>query len=214
MRPSHLAPEQQRLGCARSSRSSSRRSSKRACQAPVSSSSTMKSSTARTAAPRPSSARRRSPSFLDELMSCLSEVQRFSALASSSALTLEMCFSSMPPPLTATSRALSNWSNAHGVTTLGMPLRMAAAVVPAPPWCVMAAHWGKSHSCGAVRTKSTRFSAYAANASASTWPSSSDTSSPATPPRTIPRRPACFSARTARQVMYSADTATMEPQPT
>mmetsp|Transcript_30498 Transcript_30498/g.97478 ORF Transcript_30498/g.97478 Transcript_30498/m.97478 type:complete len:304 (-) Transcript_30498:1099-2010(-) len=61
----------------------------------------------------------------------------------------------VPILLSLMSLAISCWSAKTGVMTVGQPAPREACVVPMPPWCTAARHWGKSHSCGALLMKST-----------------------------------------------------------
>ena len=53
-----------------------------------------------------------------------------------------------PAPDRLTISPQKNWSPKKGHTSVGLPKRSPAAVVPAPPWCTTAATCGSSQSCG------------------------------------------------------------------
>mmetsp|Transcript_63739 Transcript_63739/g.164088 ORF Transcript_63739/g.164088 Transcript_63739/m.164088 type:complete len:242 (-) Transcript_63739:1158-1883(-) len=147
--------EKQPSGFCRSCLICKQRVSSFARHLPVSTSFSVKSSTICTALRRPPSVRSFSLKALALSLIFLSVTHLLIAVARSATVTLENCLNAMPTPLLAASMELSNWSKATGVMTVGTPLRRAAAVVPEPPWWTVAKHCGKSHSWGAVFTKST-----------------------------------------------------------
>mmetsp|Transcript_15028 Transcript_15028/g.38139 ORF Transcript_15028/g.38139 Transcript_15028/m.38139 type:complete len:247 (-) Transcript_15028:1218-1958(-) len=54
-----------------------------------------------------------------------------------------------PTPARCTTSPQKNWSPKKGQTSVGLPARSPAAVVPAPPWWTTAETCGNSQSCGA-----------------------------------------------------------------
>src|SRR5664280_772555 len=60
-----------------------------------------------------------------------------------------------PAPSSWMRRPWYGWSTPKATTALGTPARSASAVVPAPPWWMMAAICGKSHRYGASRRRYT-----------------------------------------------------------
>ena len=101
-----------------------------------------------TAAATPFSSRIRRPASAAPACMCSLSISARAA-KNRSAVNFEIGIGCGPAPIAATRWPQKGWSDACGTTILGTPERKPAAVVPAPPWCMMALQRGNSHPCGA-----------------------------------------------------------------